>query len=44
MHFTEVFRTSQVDPSSVANSRLASPDISNVQNANVHARIHSTTT
>ena len=30
MHFTEVFLTSQVDPSSVANSRLASPDISNV--------------
>jgi len=43
MHFTAVFRTSQLDPSSVANSRLASLDISNVQNANVHARIHSST-
>lgn len=43
MQFTEVFLTSEVDPSSVANSRLASPDLPNLQNANVHAHIHSST-
>ena len=43
MHFTEIFLPSQVDPSSVANSFLASPDIPNVKNGNVHARIHSST-
>jgi len=44
MHFIEAFRTSQVNRPSVVNSRLASPDISNVQNANVHARFHSSIT